>query len=85
MSSLSNSHVLFICFVLVCVLLGGQYTLYHAEDSNQLNESLVGLEQQEAYTELLDEFKVLKHAIDDITQKVKVYSIYYILDQSLSI
>jgi len=70
MSSLSNSHVLFICFVLVCVLLGGQYTLYHAEDSNQLNESLVGLEQQEAYTELLDEFKVLKHAIDDITHKI---------------
>merc|ERR1711915_292415 len=71
--SLTNSHVVFICFAFLCILMGMQYTIYGGgEDSISSEEMIARYEMQysESNKELVEEIHILQQSIKDINEKI---------------
>merc|ERR1711915_15764 len=70
--SLTNSHVVFICFAFMCILMGMQYTIYGGEQTSSTEEMISRYEMahSEGNEELMAEIHILKDSIKEINQKI---------------
>jgi len=71
--SFTNTHVVFICFAFLCILMGMQYTIYGGEENEFSSEEMIAryeMANSEANEELISEIHILKDAINEINDKI---------------